>query len=217
LTDGRLIIAKADLRAKRFKQRSGVLFIFAVDASGSMALGRMGQAKGALIRLLQQAYLHRDSVALVAFRGQSAQVLLNPTRSVELARRSVEALPAGGGTPIAAGLFCALQVARRARLKLGGNALIVLFTDGRANVGLKSAAAGGQEASRQAISEELRKLGAAIRKENIALTLIDTRPRFVSAGDGPMLSDLIGARYVYLPRADSVTIYESVNQAAPRV
>jgi magnesium chelatase subunit D len=208
--EGRLIISGADLRIKQFKHRSGVLFIFAVDASGSMALGRMGQAKGALVRLLQQAYLHRDRVALVAFRGQSAQVLLDPTRSVELARRSVEALPAGGGTPIAAGLVSALQVAKRARLKLGGNVMIVLFTDGRANVGLSSSGMIGQEAVRQAISDELRKLGAAIKRENIAMTLIDTRPRFVSSGDGRALSDLIGARYIYLPHADSGRIYNAV-------
>jgi magnesium chelatase subunit D len=207
---GRLIISGADLRIKRFKHRSGVLFVFAVDASGSMALGRMGQAKGALVRLLQQAYLHRDSVALVAFRGQSAQVLLDPTRSVELARRSVEALPAGGGTPIAAGLVSALQVAKRARLKVGGNVMIVLFTDGRANVGLTSGGTAGLEAVRQTISDELRQLGAAIKRENIAMTLIDTRPRFVSAGEGRALSDLIGARYIYLPHADSGRIYDAV-------
>jgi magnesium chelatase subunit D len=170
----------------------------------------MGQAKGALVRLLQQAYLHRDSVALVAFRGQSAQVLLDPTRSVELARRSVEALPAGGGTPIAAGLVSALQVAKRARLKLGGNVMIVLFTDGRANVGLSSSGSIGQEAARQTISDELRKLGAAIKRENIAMTLIDTRPRFVSSGDGRALSEVIGASYIYLPHADSGRIYDAV-------
>jgi magnesium chelatase subunit D len=208
----RLIVTGSDLRIKRFKRRSGVLFVFAVDASGSMALGRMGQAKGALIRLLQQSYLHRDNVALVAFRGRSAEVLLHPTRSVELARRSIEALPAGGGTPIAAGLLSAWQVAKRARLKHAEDVMIVLMTDGRANVGLRVESGAGQEA----IAEELRNLGAAIRKERIMLTLIDTRAKFVSGGEGRILSDLLGARYSYLPQADSAKIYCALDQAKLR-
>jgi len=122
----------------------------------------------------------------------------------------VEALPAGGGTPIAAGLVSALQMAKRAGLKLGGNVMIVLFTDGRANVGLTSGGTAGLEAVRRTISDELRQLGAAIKRDNIATTLIDTRPRFVSAGDGRALSDLIGARYIYLPHADSGRIYDAV-------
>ena len=158
------------------------------------------------MRLLQHAYLHRDSVALVAFRGRSAELLLPPTRSVQLARRSVDALPAGGGTPVAAGLLCALQVARRARLKHAENVMIVLLSDGRANVGLR---ANGEQTG-AAIAEELRRLGAAIRKERITMTVVDTRQKFLSAGEARRLSDTLGARYIYLPQADSYKICDAV-------
>ncbi|HSO74309.1 MAG TPA: VWA domain-containing protein, partial [Blastocatellia bacterium] len=134
--ESRVKILPDDLRFKRFKRRSGALFIFAVDASGSMAVNRMAQAKGAITRLLGDAYLHRDKVALISFRGSQADVLLAPTRSVELAKRLVDAMPTGGGTPVSAGLVKALDLARGARLQKVSQTLVLLFTDGRANVEL---------------------------------------------------------------------------------
>src|SRR5262249_42292811 len=100
----RVIVRPRDLKFKRLKHRTGVLFIFLVDTSGSMALGRIGHAKGVMIRMLRQAYMHRDRVSLLAFRGTSVEVALEPTASVELARRAIESMPAGGGTPLGAGL-----------------------------------------------------------------------------------------------------------------
>jgi magnesium chelatase subunit D len=123
-----------DIRLKRFKQKAGRLIIFVVDASGSMAANRMNQAKGALIRLLREAYLHRDKVALISFRGDGAEVLLPPSRSVELAKRALDRLPAGGGTPLAAGLLTALDLAKRERRNGLRHTMLVLLTDGRANV-----------------------------------------------------------------------------------
>jgi magnesium chelatase subunit D len=203
----RVKIDPGDLRFKEFKHRSGILFIFAVDASGSMALNRMAQAKGALTRLLQQAYLHRDKVALISFRGERSDVLLAPTRSVELAKRLVDALPAGGGTPLSAGVVKAIELARFARLRGTSRAMLVLFTDGRANVGLGE---GRTSRTASTIQEELRRLGAMLGSEEISTVVVDTKSRFVSSGEGDALARMLGARYLYLPRADAGAVYDAI-------
>jgi len=200
-----VMIEPSDLRFKEFKHRAGVLFIFAVDASGSMALNRLAQAKGALTRLLQQAYLHRDKVALISFRGTSSEVLLAPTRSVELAKRLVDALPAGGGTPISAGVMKAIELARLARIQGMPRAMLVLFTDGRANVTLS-----GSRTS----SDELEHLGRLLKVEGITPVVIDTKSRFVVSGEGQALSVMLGARYFLLPRREPQSVYDMVTTAA---
>jgi len=213
MTPARVKIDPGDLRFKEFKKRSGILFIFAVDASGSMALNQMAQAKGALTRLLQQAYLHRDKVALISFRGERSDVLLAPTRSVELAKRLIDALPAGGGTPLSAGVVKAIELARLARLRGTSRAMLVLFTDGRANVGL-----GEGRVSRTAptILEELRRLGALLGSEEISTVVVDTKSRFVSSGEGDALARMLGARYFYLPRAGAGTVYDAIASTTGR-
>jgi magnesium chelatase subunit D len=208
--DNRVEITSDDLRFKRFKRKAGILFIFAVDASGSMALNRMAQAKGALTRLLQQSYLHRDKVALISFRGSAAETILAPTRSVELAKRIIDALPTGGATPVAAALIEALSLARLARLHGISQAMLLLFTDGRANVGLHAGSRNSSLHGAESISDELKRIGAMLETESIAPVVIDTRPRFVSMGEGQALAELIGGRYLYLPRADTTAIYNAV-------
>ncbi len=180
-------IQKQDLRYKEFRQKSGLLAIFVVDASGSMALSRMDQAKGALIRLLQRAYLYRDKVALISFRGDRAEVLLPPSRSVELARRALDGLAVGGGTPLAAGLKAALELATRQ--PDASRTLMVLLTDGRANVGLP---------------EELARACAALRAKGVASLVIDNRDRFAAGGETGHLARLLAGRHVYLGRSDLV-------------
>jgi magnesium chelatase subunit D len=208
--ENRVKIKLDDLRFKRFKRRSGALFIFAVDASGSMAVNRMAQAKGAITRLLGEAYLRRDKVALISFRGSQADVLLAPTRSVELARRLVDAMPTGGATPIAAGLLKAIDLARIARLQKLSQANIVLFTDGRANVELRE----GERKRISTVHDELRDLGRLLRSEGIGSLVVDTKSRFVSSGEGYALAKLLGARYLYLPRSDSQAVYEALGELA---
>jgi magnesium chelatase subunit D len=200
-----LQIEPRDLRFKEFKHRAGVLFIFAVDASGSMAINRLAQAKGALTRLLRQAYLHRDKVALISFRGTSADVLLAPTRSVELAKRLVDALPAGGGTPISAGVIKAIELARLSRIQGMPRAMLVLFTDGRANVTVS--------ASRTSTSE-FEHLGRLLKEEGIASVVIDTKSRFVASGEGQALSAMLGSRYFLLPRSEVGSVYDVISKAA---
>jgi magnesium chelatase subunit D len=233
--NGRIAITvdKTDLRFKRFKQKAGMLFIFVIDASGSMALNRMNQAKGAITRLLQQAYIHRDKVSLVSFRGDRAEVHLAPSRSVELAKRSLDALPVGGVTPLAAGLLAALDLAKQARASGIRQTLLVLVTDGRANVALKKdlrpqtsdlrpqfSATSDQRPvtnSQQAIWNELGHVGALLQSHGITTVVIDTQHRFTSNGAGQRLAELLGGRYVYLPRPDANAVYKAIASAAETV
>jgi len=138
--------------------------------------------------------------------------LLSPTRSVELAKRLVDALPAGGGTPLSAGLAKAIELARLARLRGMSQTMVVLFTDGRANVGLGARRRnGGSE-----IGEELKQLGALLRSEEISSVVVDTKSRFVSSGEGEALARTLGARYFYLPRSDAGAVYDAISSAAMR-
>jgi len=146
-------------------------------------------------------------VALISFRGDTAKALLAPTRSVEIAKRLVDWMPAGGGTPVAAGIVKSIEVARVARLRGMSQAMLVLFTDGRANVGRgKPVVTQGANA----IGEELTQLGQLLRLEDIRTVVVDTKSRFVSSGEGERLARVLGARYFYLPRSDATTVSDAI-------
>lgn len=189
------------LRYKRFKRKAGTLFIFAIDTSGSMALNRIAQAKGALVRLLEQSYVRRDRVALVSFRGQGAEVLLPPSASVWRARRLLDELSVGGATPLAAGLTRSLELAERAVRQGAERIVLLLFTDGRANVSLRTGGAQNQGTRRRLIEEELDLLGRAAQQSSVTTIVIDTQNRFTSSGEGRKLAAVIGARYIQLGSA----------------
>ncbi|MDX6694273.1 MAG: magnesium chelatase subunit [Blastocatellia bacterium] len=189
----------ADLHYKSFRQKSGRLYIFAVDASGSMAANRIGQAKGALARLLRQSYVRRDRVALVSFRRERAEALLPPSRSVTRAGNLLDALTVGGTTPLAAGLACALEVAERAARQSSGQIILLLFTDGRSNVPLRAPGNNERATRERLINEELEQLGAALQRAGVETIVVDTQSRFVSGGEGLALARRVRAAYVYLP------------------
>ena len=130
-----LRIARGDFRLRRFEERSDRAVIFVVDASGSLAMTRLAEAKGAVEMLLGQAYARRDHVALIAFRGTDAELLLPPTRSLVQTKKRLASLPGGGGTPLAAGLRDALNLGLNLRGR-GMTPAIALMTDGKANVTL---------------------------------------------------------------------------------
>ncbi len=205
-TDRRVAIRKDDVRVRRFKSKAGSLFLFAVDASGSMALNRMREAKGAVYALLEQAYVHRDQVALVSFRGQSAELMLPPTASVELVRRAVDLLRTGGGTPLAATLLTCMDVADKARRRGLRNIVLVLLTDGRANIGLR--------ADRAGVDAEVKQLAAGVAASGISSLVVDTQRSFVSQGSASRLAGWLGGRHLYLPGASGATIAAAARGAA---
>ena len=202
----RVVIRAEDLRIKRFRDKAGALFLFAVDASGSMALNRMRQAKGAVHALLEKAYVNRDRVALMSFRGQGAELLLPPTGSVELLRRAVDQIPTGGGTPLAATLVAALEVAQQARRRGLHNVVLVLLTDARANVGLK--------ADRAGVEDELRQLALLTAASGLRALVIDTQRSYLSQGSAQKLAAWLGGQYLYLPGASGATIAAAAQSAA---
>jgi magnesium chelatase subunit D len=191
--------ASRSLRYKRFKRKAGTLFIFAIDTSGSMALNRIAQAKGALVRLLKQSYIKRDRVAVICFRGQKADVMLRPSGSAARAKRILDALRIGGSTPLAAGLTSALEVARHARRQSAERIVLFLFTDGRANVSLGSNERSIRALRQSGIEVELERVGAALQREGVTTIVVDTQNRFTSGGEGQNLAERIGGRYFYLP------------------
>jgi magnesium chelatase subunit D len=211
---GPVIVKPGDLRFKRLKHRSGVLFIFLVDTSGSMALGRIGHAKGVMIRLLRQAYLKRDRVALMAFRGTSVQVVLEPTGSVDLARRAIAAMPAGGGTPLGAGLAGAIRLADRARKRKEGESVLLIFTDGRANVALQPMERPSRAERDQVIRAELEEMGQRLRDHEIRAVVIDTGSWDATGGRCTSISRALGAKYCRLQRSGSDGLYQQIRELA---
>ena len=132
----RIAIRGEDFHIQRYQQRSSSCLILALDASGSAALQRLAEAKGAVELLLQQSYARRDSVCIVAFRGAQSQLLLPATRSLVRAKRAMTGLPGGGGTPLALALKMAHEQAALLQ-RQGVTPILVVLSDGRANVTLQ--------------------------------------------------------------------------------
>jgi magnesium chelatase subunit D len=166
----RIHLRPNDLHVHREKKRRGNTTVFVVDASGSMALQRLSEAKGAIEILLADCYVRRDRVAMIAFRGKGAEVLLDPTRSLVAAKRSLTALPGGGGSPVAAGLSLAAQMVEQLK-RMGDSTVVVVLTDGRANL-TRDGQPGRQQAALEA--QQMARLLAVSADKRL---LIDTSMR----------------------------------------
>lgn len=179
------------LRYKLFSRKHGALFVFVIDTSGSMARQRIGPAKRAILDLLKQSYLNRDSVAIVTFRGATASINLPPSRSIARARRAIDSLIVGGSTPLSAGLLRASQVLQSVAGKQSQKWVIV-FTDGRANVALKSISTAGREV----IDQEIRQLGGLLSKNGANVVVADTQRHFERNEEPSRLAQLLDAQLI---------------------
>ena len=204
-TGGPVRFRKSDLRLRRLQAQRRTTTIFVVDASGSAAAQRLAETKGAIELLLAECYVRRDQVALVTFRRDGAELLLPATRSLVRAKRSLAALPGGGGTPLASGLQLALATADAA-VKRGEVPLVVLLSDARANVALD-----GAPEPERATAEALA-VAKQIAASGHAVLAIDTGRRPSSRARA--LAQSLGARYVPLPVADARRVTHAVSEAA---
>ena len=200
----RVRVLPEDFRFAAYKHRSASTVIFVVDASGSSALHRLAEAKGAIELLLADCYVRRDQVALLAFRGGDAEMLLPPTRSMVRAKRSLAALPGGGGTPIAHGIDAARGLADSERRR-GNTPNVVLLTDGRANV-----ARDGSHDRAQA-REDAASAARRLRLDGVSMLVIDVSPRPDPAAR--VLSEAADAVYLPMPHADAHAVSRAVQGA----
>jgi magnesium chelatase subunit D len=187
-------IRREDFRIRRFIEKTGTTVLFVVDASGSSALNRLSEAKGAVELLLAESYARRDRVSLIAFRGQGTELLLPPTRALARAKKVLAALPGGGGTPLAHAIDAALEQALGAK-RAGSAPLVVMLTDGRANIA-RDGTPGRPGAERDALMASAR-----FAQQHIPALFVDT-----SARGEPVarrVADAMRARYVLLPAANA--------------
>ena len=197
----KLAIRTEDFHVHRYAEHSPTCLIFASDASGSAALHRLAEAKGAVELLLTQSYARRDQVCVIGFRGTQAEVLLPPTKSLVRAKRSLSGLPGGGGTPLACAIEQCLQVAL-AEKRLGHSPSLVMLSDGRPNVSLQ-----GHGGRAQALEDALT-LARVWRGHQLPAIWLDTSAR--PEPQAQQLAQAMGACYVPLPMANSNRMAQAI-------
>jgi magnesium chelatase subunit D len=207
MAQGPISFRPDDFRIRRHVERAQTTTIFVVDASGSSALNRLAEAKGAVELLLADCYVRRDRVALISFRNKTAELVLPPTRSLARAKRCLSAMPGGGGTPIAAALNAATTLATSIASR-GGAASIVVMTDGRANIAMDGSP-GRARANEDALAE-----ARQMRISHLSCALIDTSPH--PQPTARALADAMGAIYLPLPHADAAQVSGVVRAATQR-
>ncbi len=201
-----MLVRREDFRVARFKQQMEAVTIVCVDASGSAALNRLAEAKGAVELILADCYVRRDQVALIAFRGAGAAVVLPPTRSLARAKRALSGQAGGGGTPLAAGVEAAALLADAVRRK-GQTPLVVMMTDGKANIGRDG------QPGRAAADGDAQAAATAFRLAGTAALVLDIAPR--PAEQARRLATAMGAAYIALPYADAGAMSRAVLAARP--
>uniref|UniRef100_A0A7S2HD14 Mg-protoporphyrin IX chelatase n=1 Tax=Helicotheca tamesis TaxID=374047 RepID=A0A7S2HD14_9STRA len=219
-------IEQSDVRIKKMARKAGSLIIFVVDASGSMALNRMNAAKGAAMSLLTEAYQSRDQIALIPFQGEMADVLLPPTKSIAMAKKRLESMPCGGGSPLAHALQTAMLTGLNAQ-KTGdvGKVVVVCISDGRANVPLCTSMGEEFDPESDPDAKEGKPSRTFLKDEVLAcakqlgvlpgfnLLCIDTENKFISTGIAKEIANAAMGKYHQIAKADGNAIASVTNQA----
>ena len=201
----RIYVRREDFHVTRFRQVGQTTTLFVVDASGSSALNRLAEAKGAVELLLADCYVRRDRVAVLAFRGKGAELLLPPTRSLARAKRSLAGLPGGGGTPLAAAIDAARELADQIS-RHGETPIVVLLTDGRGNIA-RDGGTGRARAEQDALAA-----ARQMRLAGVAALLLDTSPQ--PQPSARLLAQEMGATYLPLPYAGAQLLSQAVRAAS---
>jgi len=221
-----VFLEQSDVRIKKMARKAGSLIIFVVDASGSMALNRMNAAKGAAMSLLTEAYQSRDQICLIPFQGDFADVLLPPTKSIAMAKKRLEQMPCGGGSPLAHALQQATLTGLNAQ-KTGdvGKVVVVCISDGRANVPLCVSVGEEFDPDADEDSKDGKPSRGYLKEEVMAcakqlgvlpgfnLLCIDTENKFISTGTAKDIANAAAGKYHQIAKADGSAI-ASVTQNA---
>ena len=199
----RIIVKADDIHLKQFVQRTTTVTVFVVDASGSSAMERLSEAKGAVELLLAQCYIRRDQVSLMTFRGKRVELILPPTRSLVRAKRLLAGMPGGGGTPLASAIRDSAQFGKKLKSK-GQTPLIIILTDGRANVSIDGI--GGRE---DAFKDALFCANQA-RLEQLQILFIDTSLKPQETNQ--QIAQQLGAQYLPLPQGKSASVVQAAKK-----
>jgi magnesium chelatase subunit D len=200
---GKIMIRKEDFRIKRYQERTQTLTMFIVDASGSSAMHRLAEAKGAVELLLAECYIRRDQVAVMSFRGSTAELILAPTRSLVKAKRSLSGLPGGGGTPLSRAIDESFEIAS-VSMRKGLTPTLVFLTDGRANIA-KDGSPGRPKAM-----EDAQQSARAASYYSFKSLWIDTSPQ--ARDEGKAMAALLGSMYLPLPNAGATEVSQAIMQ-----
>ena len=201
-----LVIESQDIRMKVRERRSGCTLLFLVDASGSLGVRRrMATVKGAILSMLRDSYVKRDRIGLMAFRRDSAEMILPPTKSVEYSYKCLEEMPTGGKTPLGEALVRVNEyMTAYARCHIGERCYIILVTDGRANVPLQE----GMNAN-----EEVQKMAEDMSIPHVKWIVVDASASFPRFDNAERLAEKMGARYFRLEDLDADRFAEGVKAA----
>lgn len=201
-----ITIETSDIREKVREKRIGNFLLFVVDASGSMgAQQRMSATKGAILSFLLDAYQKRDRIGMIAFKGNTAELLLPPTNSVELAHKLLEELPTGGKTPLSAGLAKAYEVAKAQLLKDPNvSPLLIIISDGKGNMSI---------GSEKPVKEAWEAAEIILEEERIKSIVIDVEKEgLLTFGLARELATKLGAEYYKIDDLQADNLVQAVSR-----